>query len=70
MDRYFVLDIDECAENEDICGVYTNDEGDTNAKRGTCHNNMGSFTCECGPGFFFDINMNPPCVGMFQRICS
>ncbi|XP_075255733.1 uncharacterized protein LOC142348315 isoform X2 [Convolutriloba macropyga] len=59
-------DIDECAENDDICGVYTNDEGDTNAKRGTCHNNMGSFTCECGPGFFFDINMNPPCVDYDQ----
>ena len=40
-----VTDIDECSENSNICG-----------KNMICNNEMGSYKCECMPGFEPKLN--------------
>ena len=38
--KYLLIDIDECNEQKNICGLY-----------GKCTNQYGSYTCECQAGF-------------------
>ncbi|TRY90772.1 hypothetical protein DNTS_028646 [Danionella cerebrum] len=47
-------DVDECSLNENTCGSHDEDEclnENTCGSHSTCQNTMGSFICECGPGF-------------------
>lgn len=46
----FLEDVDECLE--DVCG-----------KDGTCHNNPGSYICECHKGFVLVPEATPVCQG-------
>ena len=46
-------DIDECAEEESICGDF-----------GTCSNSQGNFSCTCNPGY--DLIGRNTCTSMEQ----
>lgn len=50
-------DIDECLDND--CG----DDG-------TCHNNRGSYMCECHKGFYLVPDATPVCQGLYYTKLS
>ena len=52
----FSLDIDECAENEQIC----------EANAGSCVNTVGGYECRCQNGYQFD-NSRRICVGKWLK---
>ena len=52
----YILDVDECADDEGICGV------------GECFNNEGSYECICPPGFMLMPN-GRDCVDMRRETC-
>ena len=49
----FVLDIDECKNQPNLCGPV-----------GTCHNTRGSFRCSCPTGYKVDMT-GEKCIGKY-----
>ena len=49
----FVLDIDECKNQPNLCGPV-----------GTCHNTRGSFKCSCPTGYKVDMT-GEKCIGKY-----
>lgn len=56
MCMWIFTDIDECVISPDVCG------------HGTCVNTLGSFQCDCFPGYESGIMMMKNCMGEWHFI--